>query len=438
MEFFGRQTLASYVHLCDNESATDTSAKCLEYEGWYPNDTLSSDWDVIQQIEEAFRAAITVPTMEHIKSHQDKNRAIETLPLKAQLNCKADKLAGSYMKRHQHKDHSKVLRFPVNLAQLHLPKGTCTYKLPRTLRHLRNEPAVYDYLIERNSLWDEDTPDLVDWVSHGRAVNRMESHKPTIVKLLFELLPVGTRVHRDNPKYDHHCPRCGADHETATHVYRCPHDDVALWRATMQKAISQRLRKDDSDPYLLEIALDGLTYHFEGRYLHPWHYPERYRDLVVIQNHIGWDNFMKGRLAKEWAKQQDSHLNRLQKSDSRKNGTVWATNLAAQLLQQWWNLWEDRNHARHGRDKEQQWQKKQEQLQREVELLYEKADELPPDLLDHIFRRPLEEQMAKSPGDIKAWLANWLPVVEKEELKQQQLRKEQRKQQQREQREAQT
>ena len=127
-------------------------------------------------------------------------------------------------------------------------------------------------------------------------------------------------------------------------------------------------------------------------------------------------------------------LNRLQKSDSRKNGTVWATNLAAQLLQQWWNLWEDRNHVRHGKDKEQQWKKKQEQLQREVELLYEKADELPADLLDHIFRRPLEEQMAKSPGDIKAWLANWLPVVEKEELKQQQQRKEQRQQQRQQQR----
>ena len=83
LEFFGRQTMASYVHLCDNESATDKSAKCLEYEGWYPNDTLGSDWDVIQQIEEAFRAAITVPTMEHIKSHQDKKRAIETLDRKS-------------------------------------------------------------------------------------------------------------------------------------------------------------------------------------------------------------------------------------------------------------------------------------------------------------------------------------------------------------------
>ena len=115
-------------------------------------------------------------------------------------------------------------------------------------------------------------------------------------------------------------------------------------------------------------------------------------------------------MAKAWAKQQDAYLTRIQKKDSRKTGTVWATNLAAQLLQQWWNLWEDRNKVRHGKDKEQQWQKKQEQLQREVELLYEKADELPANLLDHIFRRPLEEQMAKSPGDIKAWLANWLPA----------------------------
>ena len=259
-----------------------------------------------------------------------------------------------------------------------------------------------------------------------------------VVKHLFCLLPVGARVHRDDPKYDHHCPRCGAEQESEIHVYRCPHEDVSsMWRATMLRTISQKLRKVDTDPYLLEIALDGLTWHFESRYLSPADYPERYRDLILHQNLIGWSNFMRGRLAKEWAKQQDAYLLRIQKHDSNKNGRLWSTNLAAEILQQWWNVWEDRNRVRHGKDKQQQWQKKQEQLQREVELLYQKAEEIPDNLLDFIFKRPLEEQMAMAPGDIKAWLANWLPVVEREKSKQQQQRKEARKEQRRAQREEQ-
>ncbi|CAB9525739.1 expressed unknown protein [Seminavis robusta] len=80
-----------------------------------------------------------------------------------------------------------------------------------------------------------------------------------------------------------------------------------------------------------------------------------------------------------------------------------------------------RNAARHGRDKQQWWIKKQQQLQREVELLYEQADQVPLSLVNSIFKRPLEDQMEMAPSDIKAWLSNWMPVVDKASREQQQL-----------------
>ena len=420
-EFFQCEFIQPYTHLVDNQSVNGKCAKCLDYEGWYPNDTLKSDWDVLQQVEQTFREAKQAPTMEHIKSHQDKNRAIETLPIKAQLNCRADKLAGAYMAENTAVDHSTVHRFPVNLAQLHLPDGTCTYKLPRTLRDLRNDPAVLEYLIQHNSQWDDITPTLVDWTVHGRAVNRHEARKTTLVKLLYDMLPVGERVHTYDKKYDHRCPHCSEAQESAEHLYRCTHEDPTLWRTTMQQAVSKKLRNNDTDPILLDIALKGLECHFADKHLYPGDFPERYDQLIVDQNHIGWYNFMRGRLAKQWIKIQDGYLHHTKNHCTKKNGTTWATNLAHLLLEQWFKLWDERNAARHGRDLQQQWAKKQAQLQREVELLYEQADEAPLHLVHSIFKRPLEEQMALSASDIKAWLANWMPVVDREIRQQSQL-----------------
>ena len=182
----------------------------------------------------------------------------------------------------------------------------------------------------------------------------------------------------------------------------------------MLQAVSKQLRKADTDPYLHDIAIKGLECLFDGTHVYPSDFPERYDQLIVDQNHIGWYNFFRGRLAKQWTKLQNDYLNHLDKHTSKKNGTTWTTNLAHLLLQKWFDLWDDRNTARHGRDLKEQWAKKHVQLQREVELIYEQADCLPLHLIHSIFQRPLEEQMAMSPSDITAWLANWLPVVHRE------------------------
>jgi hypothetical protein len=64
--------------------------------------------------------------LEHVKSHQDETKPFEELPLKAQLNCRADHIAEAYLAANPESDQSRVPRFQVNRAQLHLPGGTVT------------------------------------------------------------------------------------------------------------------------------------------------------------------------------------------------------------------------------------------------------------------------------------------------------------------------
>jgi hypothetical protein len=109
--------------------------------------------------------------MIHVKSHQDEGTPFEDLPLSAQLNCLADTLAGDYLKDYQEDDQSKVLRMPVNRAQLHIPEGTLTYKLPQTIRNRRTEPPLLAKMMRDNHAWSADTVGTIDLQVHGRAVN---------------------------------------------------------------------------------------------------------------------------------------------------------------------------------------------------------------------------------------------------------------------------
>jgi hypothetical protein len=47
-----------------------------------------------------------------------------------------------------------------------------------------------------------------------------------------------------------------------------------------------------------------------------------------------------------------------------------------------------------------------------VELLYEQADQAPPNYIDHIiYRHGLETQLEKTTAELIGWLSNWAPVV---------------------------
>jgi len=67
-----------------------------------PNSTQASDCDVLAEIwaTRDLLPATARPAVLHIKGHQEKKTACEQLPLPAQLNVDADKLAGDYMTNH--------------------------------------------------------------------------------------------------------------------------------------------------------------------------------------------------------------------------------------------------------------------------------------------------------------------------------------------------
>ena len=87
-----------------------------------PNPTLEPEWNVLHEIQWNFKTHLRGGTLVHTKGHQDDHLKYRDLPLMAQLNVDADRLAGQYQDDHG-MARPTVLMFPHTLT-LHLMSST--------------------------------------------------------------------------------------------------------------------------------------------------------------------------------------------------------------------------------------------------------------------------------------------------------------------------
>jgi len=107
VQSFVTGTLSDARLCCDNKSVVASRHEVPAEWKRTPNSTQTSDCGVLAEIW-ATRDLLPVtarPAVLHIKGHQDKKTACEQLPLPAQLNVDAHKLAGDCMTNHPNTDH---------------------------------------------------------------------------------------------------------------------------------------------------------------------------------------------------------------------------------------------------------------------------------------------------------------------------------------------
>jgi hypothetical protein len=403
--------ILSHILLCDNEGIVKRTNIIKEWPFIYPNVTMEAEWDVLAEIR-ATLAALTPdsqPILEHIKGHQDKTKPREELSLKAQLNCQVDDLADEYLQSHQ-VDHSKVPLLPTTGCQLHLTQGTVTRDIKTELKLARTVPPMKEKLCLLNH-WSQEEFDSIDWNSHGRALNRLQKHKSTLVKYLNDIHPVGKMVHRYHPKYPPSCPSCPAPLEDREHFWRCPAPSRNQWRRECHSKMLQELNKLDTSPPLQTLYLDALDALLYDKPLDSIAIDPSVAEVANAQAQIGWHQILFGRFATQW---QQSHNNYLgDRATSKKNGAAWMTTVIEVWFQQWLKLWKLRNEDRHGRDQATQRQAQEMQTIREVTLFYENhADKVGPDL-QWLFQTPLQEKLQGNISNLRIWISTWLPIVEK-------------------------
>jgi ribonuclease HI len=107
----------NFVVYCDNKSLVQVvSAKVKRTRQEYVNETMESEWDVVQAIVKCIRQLGTVD-LPHVKGHQTEKLNDQPLPLSAELNNEADAIATMFQEHTNHKDD---LVIPIAGSQAYL------------------------------------------------------------------------------------------------------------------------------------------------------------------------------------------------------------------------------------------------------------------------------------------------------------------------------
>lgn len=95
MAKYSNRTNIKIVYVSDNLELIKRNKEHLNYKNPYPNDTLSLEFDITEQIYLTNQTYQINASFQHVYGHQD-TRSRGKMSTKAKLNVEADRLAGLY------------------------------------------------------------------------------------------------------------------------------------------------------------------------------------------------------------------------------------------------------------------------------------------------------------------------------------------------------
>jgi hypothetical protein len=98
-----------------------------------------------------------------------------------------------------------------------------------------------------------------------------------------------------------------------------------------------------------------------------------YLNLINLQDTIGWDHFLRGKLSHKWAHLQQDYLYRTNPS-STFDRAKWIRQIIKPLILACLDLWTLRNEERHGHDTASRQNKLAKQACRNLRAIYSLAD----------------------------------------------------------------
>ena len=325
------------------------------------------------------------------------------LTLSAQLNSDADYLATTYLQENPDTDHTQAPLFPKAECALHLPQGTITRDYQQILRNTRNDQNFKSKLCAQHS-WGPQVLDSVDWTAHAQALRRYEKRRPTFVKYLHDLLPIGKRIYKYNPKYPPTCPSCQAPDEDIAHFWQCPAPHRRAWRQTFLTALEARMLEMRTKRHVRILLLQKLECIIEGRDHTTLVIAPEVEDLCQAQDIIGWNQILKGRFSRMWTTNSTFPSQQLKH-------TNWTVEIIDCIFANWWLLWEIRNKDRHGHNNTTRAQASSIQVQRELQQFYDRFQRTAPQTLQWLFDMDLETRSQWSTNKVWQWLNTWQPVL---------------------------
>ena len=373
-------------------------------------DPLDAEWDLLVEIQQTLRELPGVD-LTYVKSHQDDKKAYDRLPLMAQLNVDADRLAEEYNRTHG-AQHPFSIMTPSAGAMLVTDEGTLTSTFESELRNRSSSPPLENYIRTKNQ-WDQCTFFSVNWEAHGKAVKASLPTRIQLTKFLHEALP----THHHANLMDgggRKCVACSTCDETTDHILRCSASSRVSWRTRWWEAIESFHDAFATHPLLRHVFREAMRQWFDKEA--PDHaslvlFPPDVRQLIQRRNAIGWRQILRGRFASDWQTiQNEYYMQHRRKTPFKRTGERWQQQFILVIWGAWFRLWSIRNGEVHGTTSATRAQAQRREVGRQLTEIYASRNFMEP-AVQLLLENDQETHMQRPTHVTKNWLAMAGPVI---------------------------
>ena len=142
----------SVVVASDNQGMIKSLTDRMSYRKVFPNSTLYSDWDLLEEIITTYRKLeVFNVTFEWVKGHQDTALSDHDLSPQAIYNIRSDQLANEFTCANGFHLFPEAPLMSTTRCHLHIHGQTITSNHRSQLRLAASEPALFDYLTNKHN-----------------------------------------------------------------------------------------------------------------------------------------------------------------------------------------------------------------------------------------------------------------------------------------------
>mmetsp|Transcript_18524 Transcript_18524/g.20378 ORF Transcript_18524/g.20378 Transcript_18524/m.20378 type:complete len:256 (+) Transcript_18524:246-1013(+) len=218
-------TYLKIKYIFDNLELINKSKEHLNYISPYPNNTLSAEFGITEQIYLTNKTYKIEASFQHVYGHQDTKSRGE-MSIEAVINVEADRLAGQY--QDDLGVYSPITHmYPLSPAVFEINGTTITSNIRHHLIKAYAEPKYMRYLQRKNE-WNRKTVQSIAWKCLNLGLKRLD-WEVVLVKIYNNLLPTAATPQKWKWQTHNSCCLCGQS-ETRDHMLRCPEMSRQRWR----------------------------------------------------------------------------------------------------------------------------------------------------------------------------------------------------------------
>jgi hypothetical protein len=323
---------------------------------------LHPDYDIIQAIRTLIDSFPIPLDIFHVKSHQDRTKPYDELTPFAQINIHADHHADAIHDMPPSTTGLFPTWIPGTKAALFRHTRQITKSLPAYIRTATHTPIMRHYLIQRSqeatgrdAPWDDTVFDTIAWKHLGEAFNKLAiGQRIQLSKYMNDQLPTLARLSKYDNRVNNRCFECGFLGETTNHVLCCSGEHRSSARDSAMETFRQHLERQQTPFFMIDLICDSLDSWLQRSRITPptWQPPEDPIEIALSQafasqRRIGWDQFLRGRLAIDW-----KHAIHLHYCDTRPGESFNADHWLRTTIDAIWKfamtLWRQRCATYHG------------------------------------------------------------------------------------------